>query len=422
MPPKRWFKLDNAAKVYPATYRSYRNHIFRLSATLSEVIDKDVMQSALDVAVKRFPSIAVGLKRGLFWYYLESSTVTAKVEDEQSHPLTVMPKEMIRHCAFRVLVYQKRIAVEFFHSLTDGTGGLIFLKTLVAEYLEQKNGIYITPSNGVLDRHEQPKEEETEDSFQKNTGPVSKPRAEKKSFMIPGTVEKDRYVTATSLHYDVKEALAAAKAHGTTLTEYIGSALIWSVIKIQEETKRRRKKPVRIEVPVNVRPFFESTTLRNFSLYVNPTIDPNYGEWTFDEICNSVKHQMELSITKKEMAATITENIGSERSIFVRVMPLPFKNAAITLIFHLFGSNTTCLALSNLGQVTVPDDMKQYVKNFDFYLGANAESVYNCTMVSYDGELHVNFSRGIKEPKLEYIFYCLLRDEGLRASVESNQR
>ncbi|MEZ4627989.1 MAG: hypothetical protein R2912_07880 [Eubacteriales bacterium] len=40
----------------------------------------------------------------------------------------------------RVRYYHNRIAVEFFHVLTDGTGGQVFLQTLVAEYLRLKYG------------------------------------------------------------------------------------------------------------------------------------------------------------------------------------------------------------------------------------------------------------------------------------------
>lgn len=68
---------------------------------------------------------------------------------------------------------QNRIAVEFYHALTDGTGGMVFLKSLLAEYIEQKYGVEIPNECGVLDRLTQPQEEELEDSFSKNAGSVS---------------------------------------------------------------------------------------------------------------------------------------------------------------------------------------------------------------------------------------------------------
>ena len=54
-------RLDNAAKIYPAAKRRNWNNFFRLSATLTEPIDVPVLRAALDVTVRRFPSMAVRL-------------------------------------------------------------------------------------------------------------------------------------------------------------------------------------------------------------------------------------------------------------------------------------------------------------------------------------------------------------------------
>ena len=135
----RWMRLDNAAKIYPAARRQNWSNVFRLSATLTEEVDRTVLQSALDVTVRRFPSIGARLRRGVFWYYLEQLTHAPSIKDECNYPLTRMSRDEVRQCAFRVIAYKKRIAVEIFHSLTDGNGALIFLKSLVAEYLQQKS-------------------------------------------------------------------------------------------------------------------------------------------------------------------------------------------------------------------------------------------------------------------------------------------
>ena len=152
----RWVRLDNAAKIYPASRNRHWSNMFRLSATLAEPVDVQILQSALDVTVRRFPTIAARLRRGVFWYYLQQLREAPKVQKEYSYPLVFMHAEEARQCAFRVIAHKDRIAVEFFHSLTDGTGGLIFLKTLVAEYLQQKHGIHIPAQFGVLDRLEEP--------------------------------------------------------------------------------------------------------------------------------------------------------------------------------------------------------------------------------------------------------------------------
>ena len=158
-----------------------------------------MLRAALDVTVRRFPSIAVRLRRGAFWYYLEEITKAPAIEEDKSYPLVHVPFDDVRKCAFRVLVYGSRIAVEFFHAVTDGTGGLIFLKTLVAEYLCQKYKINIPAENGVLGRLEDPDPEELEDSFLRYAGDITASRAEQTAYHMSGTPEPDGFLNLTTL-------------------------------------------------------------------------------------------------------------------------------------------------------------------------------------------------------------------------------
>ena len=195
----RWMRLDNAAKIYPAAKRRNWNNFFRLSATLTEPVDTAVLRSALDVTARRFPSMAVRLRRGVFWYYLEQIPQAPAIQPEKSCPLAHAPFDQVRRCALRVLVYHDRIAVEFFHAITDGTGGTIFLKTLLAEYLCQKYGITVPAEDGVLGRLEEPDEEELEDSFLRYAGDVKASRKEATAYHLSGTPEPDGFKNLVTL-------------------------------------------------------------------------------------------------------------------------------------------------------------------------------------------------------------------------------
>ena len=121
--PLLWLRLDNAAKIYPAARSQTWSNTFRLSATLSGEIDIPVLENALVFAVRRFPSIGARLRKGLFWYYLQQLPYPPEVRQESSYPLTYMSPDEARQCAFRVLVWHDRIAVEFFHSRRTGHSG-----------------------------------------------------------------------------------------------------------------------------------------------------------------------------------------------------------------------------------------------------------------------------------------------------------
>ena len=162
-----WYRLDTAALIFPAIARNDWSNAFRLSATLTEEIDPALLQQAADEMENRFPSFFVTLHKGLFWYYLEKSRRHVTVRPDYAYPLTFMRRRELRRNCLRILFYKNRIAVEFFHAVSDGRGGSVFLCNLVARYLELKYGIDVPKSGMIRTLTEQPAAEELEDSFLK---------------------------------------------------------------------------------------------------------------------------------------------------------------------------------------------------------------------------------------------------------------
>ena len=421
--PLRWVRLDNAAKIYPAVRRKNWSNLFRQSVTLTENVDIQVLQNALNVTVKRFPSIAARLRRGAFWYYLQQVESAPKISEEHSYPLVFMDREEMRKCAFRVIAYENRIAVEYFHSLTDGIGALIFLKSLTAEYLEQKYRIVVPFENGVLDRRELPKEEELEDSFLKYAGNVPASRKDTNAWHMSGEPQKDGFLSLTCFEIPVKPALGLAHKYNTTLTVFMSAVMMKALLNLQNEKNpnTKRQKRIKLLIPVNLRNLFPSSTLRNFAMYTIPELDPRLGAYSFDEICKIIQHKMGTELTAKHMGSVIATNVNDERNPLVRLIPLPLKNAVMKAIFDSVGEKKSCLSLSNLGHVKIPEAMIPYVRRFDFILGVQAAAPYNCGMLSYGDTIYINFIRNIQNAELERHFYSVLQEIGLPTVVQSNQ-
>ena len=421
--PLRWVRLDNAAKIYPAARRKNWSNLFRQSVSLSENVDVQVLQSALDVTVKRFPSIAARLRKGAFWYYLQQVESAPQICEEHSYPLVFMNREEMRKCAFRVIAYENRIAVEYFHSLTDGNGALVFLKSLTAEYLEQKYRVSIPFENGVLDRRELPKEEELEDSFLKYAGNVPASRKDTNAWHMSGEPQKDGFLNLTCFQIPVKPALELAHKHNATLTVFMSAVMMKALLNLQNEKNpnTKRQKRIKLLIPVNLRNLFPSNTLRNFAMFTIPELDPRLGAYSFDEICKIIQHKMGTEFTEKHMSCVIATNVNDERNPLVRLIPLPLKNAVMKAIFDSVGEKKSCLTLSNLGQVKIPEAMAQYVRRFDFILGVQADAPYNCGMLSYGDRIYINFIRNIQDAELERHFHAVLQEMGLPTVVESNQ-
>ena len=234
----------------------------------------------------------------------------------------------------------------------------------------------------------------------------------------------DGFLNLTTLMVPVDAVRKCAKEHHVSVTELLAAAMMKAICELQaEQTPRRRhRKPVKVLLPVNLRQMFPSRTLRNFASYVTPEIDPRLGDYTFDEICRVVHYRMGLENDPRMMGAKIATNVASERSPVLRVMPLFVKNLAMKLVFDAVGERKSCLCLSNLGSVRLPETMAPYVRRMDFIIGVQAAAPHGCAVVSWNGTAYINCIRNIREPELELHFYQVLHELGLPVKAESNQR
>jgi len=183
----------------------------------------------------------------------------------------------------------------------------------------------------------------------------------------------------------------------------------------------RRRKPVKVLLPVNLRQLFPSTTLRNFAFYTTPEIDPRLGHYSFEELCAIIRHRMGLDITPKQMSTRIATNVRDEESLLIKLIPLPIKNIVMKAIFDTVGECKSCLSLSNLGAVKLPEEMRPYVERMDFILGPQASAPHNCGVLSFGNTLYINFIRSTREPELELHFFRVLQRMGLPVQVQSNR-
>lgn len=419
-----WFKLDNAAKIYPASHNRYWSNLFRLSATLYEEVDLKVLEEAIKNTIPRFPSIAARLSEGLFWYYLRPVDTPPPILAEYSYPLAYMSKKELKTCAFRVIVYRNRIALEIFHSLTDGNGGLIFLKSLIAEYLELKHNIVIPCELGVLSRKERPKHYETEDSFLKNSAPIKETRKDTDAWRIDGTPEEDGFLNITNFQMSSESIRKLAREKGVTVNTFLAAVMLKAILNLQFDLIHNPKEyePVKLLIPINLRPIFGSKTLRNFALYTIPELDPRLGDYTLDEICKIVHHKVGMYATKKNMSKMIETNVADERMLVLRIVPLFIKNIVMKMVFNSVGEKKSCLSFSNLGEIKVPEPMGKHISRMDFILGPQAQAPYNCSAYTYNGTLNVTFSRDIKEARVETYFFRELQKLAVEVTVQSNQR
>ena len=140
----RWMRLDNAAKIYPAARRRNWSNVFRQSVTLTEDIDIAVLKSALEVTVKRFPSMAARLRKGMFWYYLQEVAFAPEIKEEFVEKLEKykLPKEEIKIQSEKTT---KKLEKQF---LTTDSG--IEINIPMEEYNNKQHVEFITNQDGTI--------------------------------------------------------------------------------------------------------------------------------------------------------------------------------------------------------------------------------------------------------------------------------
>jgi len=116
----KWYRLDNAAKLFPAIKNRKWMSIFRLSVQLKQPVDAKLLQKALDTVLPRMPVFALKMKAGFFWYYFEHNNKRALLQKDVANPCVRFNFKLNRGFLFRVRYFGRRIALEVFHALSDG--------------------------------------------------------------------------------------------------------------------------------------------------------------------------------------------------------------------------------------------------------------------------------------------------------------
>lgn len=419
---KTWYKLDNAGVLYSALQKEDYSAIYRFSAVMEERVDPEALQRAVDRTMPRFPGFAVRIKRGMFWYYFEPNTAPGPfVKPDISNPCQPVRFKEDNGWLIRFYYYERRISLEVFHALSDGAGALVFFRTLLAVYLREM-GHVIPNGPGILDVDAPPRREELEDAYARYA--TVRPRRagiEKKAFQNAGTAEPFYTLNVTMGLLPLDQLKAKAKSYGVSITEYLTGALLKVILENQTRERPRRPKPVSLAIPINLRPWFPSETLRNFILTVRPCIDPDLGEYTFPEILSQVRHYMRLHINRQEMQALLTGNVRFQTNRLLQLIPIWIKNPVMSLSYRLAGTRPYSGTYTNPGAFSVPEEMAPHIRRMEVILGQATIPRVHCASISYGNTMAVTFAGTLRETDTERDFFRFLVQEGIHVKVESNR-
>lgn len=420
---QEWFKLDNSAKIFPEVSNSQETNTFRVQIALKEVVDPDFLQRAVVAMLDRYPMFKVRLKTGLFWRYFDYNTSPFFVEP-MTHQVCghLSPKENNGYL-FKVYYRNNLIALELFHSLADGAGAVMFLKSIVYEYFIL-SGYPVTPDNKILTKDSMPTIEEYEDShYTYYDSKNHKHVPEKKAFGIKGTPIPDRNIGLISGTVSTKKILELARTYQATVTEYLASLLMYVIYTTQIQHREHLKyhqKPVKVFIPVNLRNHLPSKTLRNFSNFVKTDMVMNRKDITFEEIIEKSKELCRFGLQKEELIRKMSENVAFEKNILLRMTPFQLKKYVMKIGYNIMGLSLNTMSLSNIGRIDFPESMKPYIENVSAAVYSGKFNTFNCGIVSFEDKFKISFTRSIIETTIEKEFFRQLTSLGLEVEIESN--
>ncbi len=397
------FPVDNSSILYLSLMRKNHANSYRFTMTLSEPVCPETLQLAVDRIYKRFPTIIAGFLP-TFFHYIQIPAAQPPMVQPDPGCLNTMTQEELHHCAYRVYYRENTVSIEAFHALTDGYGAIASFTTLMAEYLRLRYKIEIPAVETVRDLEDLPTEAETADDYlvHQEGKPLHLPS--RYAYQIPGDPNPEWKVLNTTLQYPVQQILTAAHRCGVSASTLLSGVLASTVMEIQKERSRGAMKPVRIMVPIDLRRIFSSQTLRNFIWYALPTMEPDDHHLPIEELLKKFQKQMRDQTQRNKLASIIAYNVRTQLNWCFRCLPRVIKYALMRLAYQFFGESNSSVTITNLGNLTLPEQMRPFVKKLDVVLTPRASSPYGCAVISYNGLLSINISRFCQESQLESIF------------------
>ncbi|MBQ8279598.1 MAG: hypothetical protein IJZ23_07130 [Roseburia sp.] len=414
----RWERLDNTAHLFPVIAGESMTNVYRISVTLNELIQPDLLQVALDMVLPKFDGFNLRLQMGVFWYYFEENGKPAPtVKPETKFPCRFIKSNRNRSYLFRVSYYKYRINVEAFHALTDGMGVMTFLNEIAYQYLrlahpdlKEKVGGDSFSSFTSLSR---------EDSFLKNYRKSSaKQYKTQKAYLIKGEKLRPGEFGVMHGYMNIPELKAVCKSYGVSINEYLIGCYVWSVYN-EYLHGMPSKRAIRVAVPVNLRPYFNSNTTKNFFVMVSAEFHPTKESYTFAEVLQIIRESLRSQITKEHLEELFSYNVSNEKIWLARAVPLFLKNIAMSIVYSKSAyANTT--TFTNIGNIPVEEAYKPYIEQYHAFLPMSKGQNLKGTICSYGDTLVMNFSYTLKDTSIQRGFFRRITEDGIQVEIETN--
>lgn len=415
----KWDKLDNTAHLFPVIAGESMSNVYRIAVTLKEEIKPELLQKALQQVLPWFDVFNVRIRSGIFWYYFETNQKPAPdVKEEYRYPCQYISPNRNRNYLFRVNYYKNRINLEVFHVLTDGMGGITFLKELTYQYLrlahpelKEKLGDGLSSETSL----------NKEDSYLKNYKKGHKKEYKtERAYLVKGEKLGAFQLGVMHGYIPIEELKTVCTRYGVSINEYLVATFLWSIYKeCLHGVRDKSGRPISSCVPVNLRPYFDSITMKNFFVIVSAVFKPEKDNYTFEEVVKIVAESLRNQINRENLEKLFAYNVSNEKNFILRAVPLFVKNIVMKYVYHTSAlANTT--TVTNIGKIQIKEEYQNYIENFYAFLSMSKGQNIKGTICSYQDTLVFTISSNLSDTSIQRSFFRKLAEEGISVKIETN--
>lgn len=420
---RHWIPLENAAKIFVATYNSSDTKVYRYTVELFQPVDPNRLQSATEKALDSFDLYRATIRRGFFWYYLEETHLRPIVQKETDVPCAPIYTYDYRGLLFRVLYRDCRIHLEVFHALSDGNGSLRFFRAILAAYFgEQTPAAVPALAPFATDDHMSDAFTGSLEKHARTTlSSLVKPRLfqrrkkEEPAYRILGTPTPDGRMRVTEMQCDTKSLLALAKRYDATVTVFLTALFIQAIQETMPAWQQKRNPLLSVALSVDLRAFYPSDTARNF--FATARVSHHAADAAeLSSVCESLNRQFTEKITKESMEKKLHQLLALEESLALRWIPRPVKDLILKIANWANNRNITA-AMTNTGRL-LPIGEDDKVRSAGI-LTAAARPQFS--VMSHRDRFTITFTSPFQADDIQHAFHDRLQAEGIAIQTYGNR-
>lgn len=403
---KNIFNIDVVSTMYPAMSTDKTGYCYRMIAVLTDAVNEGALKSAVIALAPHFPVLYSHYKRTINSYYHIRATDFNIVKNEETYIL-LPDLYNTEKPSFRVYYNKNRISVDFFHGNGDGDAAITYLKRLIEVYSAYKNNkkVVLPEKLNEADIYEDKYLKHCEKN--RSAQLIGAKRAA--HLKLDNNADSD-YIRLSCLSFSVCDLNSVIKEKGLSINDYLVTVLYFAILRANIGFDK--KLPIVISVPINLRPFFNEKSQRNFSYFANIRADKTISS-EFFSVAHCFADQIKKAANTEFLKNGISQVVKTTTNPIIKIAPNFLKEPIIRFICKHISFKGITTTLSNVGYQKSSDILNKEVENFEVYLAAGKRAVINSAAMGFKDKVSLCLSVASKSEAIENEIISIMKSHGI---------